>query len=1156
MLKNKEQEKWSGIICDLDKLQEYGIKKRINEYEKAHTYPVSQPFWYECSPYDLFKDYVENAQKKLWTYFHVPFCFYKCKYCFYHKKQITMSQDDLSLIDVYLKSLKTEVDYVKKRLNCNRIKVSDLYIGGGTPTCLDKQHLKKLLRITEENFDRSSDFLGTIECTPDSIDRDKVKLIKDSGFSRISMGIQSAAIGLLKFSDRGHDVEQAFRAFDLMQNQGIQHINIDLIYGFPDETPTKWEQVLQKVVSRISPGSITLYYLRYVPGTEITRMIHESERVEWEKLLEMRKIYIDLLHSKGYEMWRPHMFIQPKSHIKRYRGAPTLDSINNGSQIGFGPSAYSHLGYNIGRNARPFERWMKLVQEHGFGTIEGKELSLEDQYTRKAVKTLCNGYSLKEEDFKQEFNVSIDDIFGQKLKVLKELELIDRSNGQITLTKKGILVDEEVIYFFYPENTFNLAPLEISNRISNILKEVRRIMQDREWINKTLEAIEAPGFAETDVVSKMVVHFWDLLMSNKKCENLDDLLTTVHFNNKGDDFYHEVQSRILSIVLNHAMDRVKYGNKNEFKDFHWVKKSLMKTNLNYILPSLVKVKDEYQISFDQSATHFGSFSFHPSENYQKALHKETYSNITFKKMVVAKKRKVVKMTRQWISDCMSELESHNPSQKLDYSDINPISLRLLKIFKKKPEKKENWQDDLSDQEVFQEYISQILSKKQNTFLAEVGAVTPFVFLQLSKKRKNRRLEVRIPSIVGDGISNVFEFRGPLEPLIKMYMNKTLTCPKQNKAECCLHNGNTECKGLSGEDEIKAFLDAFREKLIEYNLDESGEELIRDLRYPDLLELLFPFVYFGQPVLISSQYSRGKNKNAISFSIALNPFLDDSEEERAFFDSKKLSALLRWTSIVANGLHSLVTNLSRVITEIEEVVSQKLLGRSQGIVYISHTLRSEIDSNILPYINPQTFSSFENFDIIAKENIETAYNRISKMYNLFTAFYALDSQKKDELFQEYLPHEMSVRELIKSLNKEIDHIKNYNSTRERYKNIPYFRLDQTENNETIIKTNPKICDFLLQEIARNLVDHADTFPESLVLKIKNDYLRIESTHKAKEESFNKIRAKLEERGILRISGLCCIELYQDLLGVNKWDVEYLNEDTLEVNFVYPIANVVK
>ena len=432
----------------LERLTAAGVARRVLEYEKAHTYPASRPFFGPMDARTAFAR-LPDAAPPFWAYVHVPFCNYMCSFCFYRK--VLAGQLDTAF-PMLLDGIRQELGFVR-RVSERPLEVHDLYIGGGTPTALSWRQLESLLDLLHENLTPSPDYLGTCECSPESLTRDKCALVLERGLSRLSLGGQSLDQTHLDATGRRHRADEIAGAYDLLRASGCDHVNLDLIYGFPGQTVADWERELHAVLRRLQPESLTLYYLRYVPGTPLADAAASPDRVSWSDLIAMRQVYFEVLENAGYERCRPHHFRRPLDHVRRYRGAPTFDRGNEGRQIGFGPSAYSHVGDRVSRNGWPIADWTGATRRYGFGTAEGRTLTAADRRTRALVKAFSDTLATDRDTFREETGDDLDAVFRRPLAQLADLDLVERTSDGYRLTELGVLVDEEILYFLYPLET-------------------------------------------------------------------------------------------------------------------------------------------------------------------------------------------------------------------------------------------------------------------------------------------------------------------------------------------------------------------------------------------------------------------------------------------------------------------------------------------------------------------------------------------------------------------------------------------------------------------------------------------------------------------------------------------------------------------------------
>jgi oxygen-independent coproporphyrinogen-3 oxidase len=230
-------------------------------------------------------------------------------------------------------------------------KLRTIYFGGGTPSLLDAQYIKKLLLTTSEltSFDNETEI--TLEVNPDDVTYEKVKTWQELGINRISIGIQSFDNHLLKWMNRAHTADQAKDSIDLIRKAGIKNISIDFIYGIPSLELKSWEDQLHAIIELGIPH-IACYALTVEPRTALETLIR-NKKIEApsdeEQALQFNKM-VDILEKAGYEHYEISNFALPgwrsKHNSSYWKGV---------SYIGVGPSAHSFTEgkrkWNIANNA-------------------------------------------------------------------------------------------------------------------------------------------------------------------------------------------------------------------------------------------------------------------------------------------------------------------------------------------------------------------------------------------------------------------------------------------------------------------------------------------------------------------------------------------------------------------------------------------------------------------------------------------------------------------------------------------------------------------------------------------------------------------------------------------------------------------------------------
>lgn len=258
------------------------------------------------------------------VYIHIPFCDSICSYC-----DFTKMYYDSSFVNSYLHSLKKEIE---ERYGGN--KVYTLYVGGGSPSCLNINELIYLFEIISK-LDLSELQEFTFECNIENLDMEKLILLKKHGVNRLSIGIQSFNENILNTLGIKRDRNKTFEMLDFINQVGFYNVNLDLIYAVPNQTLEDLNKDLDIFLS-LNPNHISCYSLMIEPHTKL--YIKKTKSVDEELDYEMYKLIEDRLTSYGYNHYEISNYSKPN-----YESKHNLVYWNNLEYYGFGLSASSYL---------------------------------------------------------------------------------------------------------------------------------------------------------------------------------------------------------------------------------------------------------------------------------------------------------------------------------------------------------------------------------------------------------------------------------------------------------------------------------------------------------------------------------------------------------------------------------------------------------------------------------------------------------------------------------------------------------------------------------------------------------------------------------------------------------------------------------------------
>jgi oxygen-independent coproporphyrinogen-3 oxidase len=275
------------------------------------------------------------------AYVHVPFCRVRCGYCDFNT--YTAQEIGSSSQSSFARDLNTEIDFSKTVLEISGVptrKLTTVFFGGGTPTLLPAEDLVAMLEKLKETFGLATDAEVTTEANPDSVDEEYFAKLKAAGFTRVSVGMQSAVPHVLQVLERTHNPENVAKAVLAAKAVGLQ-TSVDLIYGTPTESLEDWVQSLEQAIA-LNTDHVSAYSLIVEPGTKLARQIKsgEVESPDEDLHAEMYEVAEELLTKAGfsnYEVsnWSKNVDTRSRHNVAYWKSMDWW---------GYGPGAHSHVG--------------------------------------------------------------------------------------------------------------------------------------------------------------------------------------------------------------------------------------------------------------------------------------------------------------------------------------------------------------------------------------------------------------------------------------------------------------------------------------------------------------------------------------------------------------------------------------------------------------------------------------------------------------------------------------------------------------------------------------------------------------------------------------------------------------------------------------------
>lgn len=375
---------------------------------------------------------------ELGVYVHIPFCVSKCYYC-----DFASYVQDQSKYEAYVGALISEIRAYGASTP-TPLTITTVFIGGGTPSVLPPILLEKILVALKESFIIPKDAEYTIESNPGTLSKEKLKVMKDHGINRISMGAQAYQNDLLKKIGRGHMQADIIESYNLCRSAGFDNINLDLMFALPSQRLDQWKETLEAIV-KLGPEHISAYSLIVEDGTHFGDMANKGQLEEPGEDLErlMYSYAKEYLRQNGYDQYEISNFAK--------EGKASQHNINNWKAhpyIGLGLGAHSyynglryHNTYNMTDYIDKSSRLHEIQEE-----IE--TIGLKAQIEEFMFLGLRLTKGIKITDFEKRFNKSIYNVYGNQINQHVKDGLLIEDAGRIWLTDYGQDISNRVFSSF------------------------------------------------------------------------------------------------------------------------------------------------------------------------------------------------------------------------------------------------------------------------------------------------------------------------------------------------------------------------------------------------------------------------------------------------------------------------------------------------------------------------------------------------------------------------------------------------------------------------------------------------------------------------------------------------------------------------------------
>ncbi|MGM9580336.1 MAG: radical SAM family heme chaperone HemW [Anaerovibrio sp.] len=382
--------------------------------------------------------------KDFGIYIHIPFCRQKCFYC-----DFPSFAGKERMIPPYLEALEQEMGQVRQRLSDRgeavfgsdgKLAPRTLYIGGGTPTVLETAALLDVFYLLQKHIDLEYAGEVTIEANPGTVDREKLRLLRSFGISRLSLGVQSFDDGCLKAIGRIHSGQEAAEAVAEVQDAGFGNISVDLMYGLPGQDMEILQESVEMALA-FGVHHISIYGLQLEAGTAFAKMQEQGRLgLPPDELTEKMYDYIaGSLPGRGYQRYEISNFALPG-----YESRHNFSYWHDVPYLGFGSGAHSYWGDCRYQNPARIEVYMEEVfQGNAMCHVEEKvtEKAHMEEFCFLALRTAA-GISVRR--FAAVFGRDVHELYGEQIRRLVEKGLLMVDRERIYLSPLGMKYGNQV----------------------------------------------------------------------------------------------------------------------------------------------------------------------------------------------------------------------------------------------------------------------------------------------------------------------------------------------------------------------------------------------------------------------------------------------------------------------------------------------------------------------------------------------------------------------------------------------------------------------------------------------------------------------------------------------------------------------------------------
>jgi len=424
---------------------------KFTKYSKPGPRYTSYPTALEFSDaygYDEYVQKLESQEKSrpLSLYFHLPFCRNACYFC--GCNVVFTSKEDKMLR--YMDYLKRELEILSKHVDCSR-EVLQMHFGGGTPTFFTAPQLKEIIDEIKSYFKNFRDDAEiSCEIDPRHINEEQMRVMSETGFNRVSFGIQDFNEKVQIAVHRVQPYNITKDAMDLARKYNMLSVNTDLIYGLPFQTLDTFKETLELALT-LSPERFAVFNYAHVPWLKKTmRKIDETTLPEPDEKLQIMQYTIDFLTSNGYKMIGMDHFAKPEDELFKaiekgelHRNFQGYTTKGGADLIGVGLTSIGEGVDSYNQNFKDMSDYEEAIDAGKLPFERGVVLNEDDLIRQYVIMELMSNFKLDIKRFNSIFNVEFKEYFADAIEALKPFEeddLLSINDDKIECSETGTLL--------------------------------------------------------------------------------------------------------------------------------------------------------------------------------------------------------------------------------------------------------------------------------------------------------------------------------------------------------------------------------------------------------------------------------------------------------------------------------------------------------------------------------------------------------------------------------------------------------------------------------------------------------------------------------------------------------------------------------------------